>query len=91
MKIGSYMVRSYDVLHAAGGFGGTTFSATSGNVPAGFSATLSYSATDVFLNLSAAIGASTTLNQNQRNAANAINGFFNTGGTLPPGFGACSV
>jgi uncharacterized protein with beta-barrel porin domain len=85
---GSYMARSYDILHAAGGLGGTTFSGVSGNVPAGFGASLSYSATDVFLNLSAQLGAGTALNQNQQNVAGAINNFFNGGGALPPSFGA---
>jgi uncharacterized protein with beta-barrel porin domain len=41
----------------------------------------------VFFNLtSASLGAGTTLNQNQQNVANAINNFFDAGGTLPPGF-----
>jgi uncharacterized protein with beta-barrel porin domain len=84
---GSYVVRSYDILHAAGGLGGTTFSGVSGNVPAGFSESLSYTSTDVFLNLTAALGAGAgPLNQNQQNVANAINNFFNNGGTLPPNF-----
>jgi autotransporter-associated beta strand protein len=83
---GSYLARSYDILHAAGGLGGTTFSGVSGNVPAGFTQSLSYSATDVFLNLKAGLGTSSGLNQNQANVANAINNFFNNGGTLPPSF-----
>src|SRR5262249_31006364 len=41
---------------------------------------------DVLLNLTAALGAGTPLNQNQQNVANALNNFFNSGGTLPPGF-----
>jgi uncharacterized protein with beta-barrel porin domain len=82
---GSYTIRSYDILHAAGGLGGTTFSGVSASNP-NFSTSLSYSATDVFLNLSAALGAGTPLNQNQANVANAISGFFNGGGALPPGF-----
>jgi uncharacterized protein with beta-barrel porin domain len=83
---GSYATRSYDILHAAGGLGGTTFSAVSLSNPS-FSANLSYSATDVFLNLTAELGAGAGLNQNQRNVAGAINGFFNGGGgALPPGF-----
>jgi uncharacterized protein with beta-barrel porin domain len=53
-----------------------------------FGGNLSYSATDVFFNLtSASLGAGTTLNQNQQNVANAINNFFNSGGTLPANFG----
>jgi hypothetical protein len=85
---GSYTARSYDILHATGGLGGTTFSGlTTTNLFVNFNASLSYTATDVFLNLSAAtLGAGTPLNQNQQNVANAINGFFNSGGALPPNF-----
>lgn len=85
---GSYAVKQYDILHAA------TLSGTFGtlqtlNLPAGFAASLSYANTDVFLNLTAVIGHTVQtggLNQNQQNVANALNGFFNNGGTLTPGF-----
>jgi autotransporter-associated beta strand protein len=83
---GSYAQRSYDILHAAGGLGGTTFGGLSLSTP-NFAASLSYTATDVFLNLTAAtLGNGTPLNQNQQSVANAINAFFNNGGTLPTGF-----
>jgi hypothetical protein len=83
---GSYVVRSYDILHASGGLGGTTFSGISDILP-GFSESLSYTPTDVFLNLTAAqLGAGGGLGRNQQNVATAINNFFNTGGTLPAGF-----
>jgi autotransporter-associated beta strand protein len=82
---GSYTSRSYDILHATGGLGGTAFSGVAISNP-NFNASLSYTATDVFLNLTAALGGGTPLNQNQRNVAGAINGFFNGGGTLPPNF-----
>jgi autotransporter-associated beta strand protein len=85
---GTYLSKQYDILHSAG-LGGTNFSGlTSANAPAGFNASLSYSATDVFLNLSALLGSGTPLNQNQQSVANAINGFFNNGGSLPPAFQA---
>jgi autotransporter-associated beta strand protein/T5SS/PEP-CTERM-associated repeat protein len=80
---GGYMARSYDILHATGGLVGT-FSAVSGNVPVGFSESLSYTATDVLLNLTATLGLGAGLNQNQQNVANALNNFFNNGGALPP-------
>ena len=35
------------------------------------------------------MGAGSSLNQNQQNVANAINNFFNSGGTLPPNFVEC--
>jgi uncharacterized protein with beta-barrel porin domain len=82
---GSYLTKSFDILHAAGGFGGTTFSGVSGNIPAGFGESLSYTATDVFLNLTPGLGTS-GLNRNQQNVANAINTFFNNCGALPPAF-----
>jgi autotransporter-associated beta strand protein len=85
---GSYLTKtSYDILHATGGLGGTTFASLIG-VPPNFNATLSYTSTDVFLNLTAALGNGTPLNQNQQSVANAINAFFNNGGTLPSGFAA---
>jgi len=85
---GSYVPKQYDILHTAG-LNGTTFSgAATTNRPANFNATLSYSATDVFLNLAAALGGGNGggLNGNQQNVANAIDNFFNSGGTLPPNF-----
>jgi outer membrane autotransporter protein len=83
---GSYVTRSYTILSAAGGLNGTTFNAlTTSNLPAGFRANLSYTANDVILNLTGALGTS-SLSENQRNVANALNGFFNRGGALPPNF-----
>jgi hypothetical protein len=58
---------------------------TNTGTPAGVTDTLSYSGDSVFLNITASIDVS-GLNQNQRNVANAINGFFNSGGALPPAF-----
>jgi len=83
---GSLSRSSYDILHAAGGLGSTTFAGVSSNLT-GFGYSLSYSPTDVFFNLtSAQLGSGAGLNRNQQNVANAINNFFNAGGTLPAGF-----
>ena len=89
---GSYVSRTYTILSAAGGLNGTTFNtlATS-NLPAGFTASLSYTATDAILNLTAVLGGPSALGTsglsvNQHNVANSLNNFFNTGGALPPGF-----
>ena len=82
---GSYVAKQYDILRSTG-LGGTTFNALATNLPAGFTSSLSYTGTDVLLNLVAALGAP-GLNVNQQNVANSINGFFNNGGALPPGFG----
>jgi autotransporter-associated beta strand protein len=85
---GMFVAKQYLILQSAG-LNGTTFSGlTNTNLPLNFIDSLSYSADDVFLNLTAALGAGTTLNVNQQNVANAINNFFNSGGTLPPAFGS---
>jgi outer membrane autotransporter protein len=87
---GSYVQKQYDILHTAG-LGGTTFASLgTTSLPSGFNASLSYTATDVMLNLSANLGGGGIgtggLNQNQLNVANALNNFFNGGGTLTPNF-----
>jgi uncharacterized protein with beta-barrel porin domain len=97
---GSYATRTYAILSAAGGLGGTTFNALStSNLPAGFTASLSYTATDAILNLTATLGQLSGSNTpsgpgaltcafslNQCNVANALNAFFNNGGALPGAF-----
>ncbi len=83
---GSYGSKQYDILRS-GGLSGTFASLSTTNLPAGFAATLSYTPTDVLLNLSATLGqVGGNLNVNQQNVANALNGFFNSGGALPAGF-----
>jgi autotransporter-associated beta strand protein len=83
---GSYVSKQYTILQSAG-LDGTTFSGlTNINLPAGFIDSLSYNADDVFLNLTAALGLGTPLNQNQQAVATTINNFFNSGGALPPNF-----
>jgi uncharacterized protein with beta-barrel porin domain len=78
--------RAYTILSAAGGLGGTTFGTlTTTNLPANFTPSLSYTATDVILNLTATLGAP-GLSINQSNVADALNTFFNNGGALPPNF-----
>jgi autotransporter-associated beta strand protein len=92
---GSYVARTYTILSTAGGLNGTTFgSLTTSNLPAGFTANLSYTDSDVILNLTATLGqpggpgalGTGGLSGNQRNVANALNNFFNNGGALPPNF-----
>ena len=74
--------KSYDILHSTN-IGGSRFGSVQSLTP-GFTETLSYSATDVFLNLTANLGGN--LNVNQQNVATSINNAFNNGGSLPPGF-----
>jgi autotransporter-associated beta strand protein len=92
---GSYMSRMYTILSAGGGLNGTTFnSLVASNLPAGFTANLSYTNSDVILNLTAALGqpsgpnalGTPGLSVNQLNVANSLNNFFNDGGALPPTF-----
>jgi outer membrane autotransporter protein len=86
---GRYASRTYTILSAAGGLGGTTFNnVTTTNLPAGFAASLSYTASDVILNLTAQLHTIQAggLSENQRNVATALDNFFNSGGALPPGF-----
>ncbi|MBR0783453.1 autotransporter outer membrane beta-barrel domain-containing protein [Bradyrhizobium iriomotense] len=80
---GSSVVKQSTILHAAGGLGATTFSGVSAP---NFVASLSYTPTDVLLNLTAALGAGAGLNTNQQNVANTLNTFFNDVGTLPANF-----
>ena len=82
---GTYVGKSYTILSAAGGLGGTTFSGVSGGMP-GFNVGLSYTPSDVLLNLTASLGAHASLPGNQQVVASTLNNFFNNGGALPPGF-----
>jgi uncharacterized protein with beta-barrel porin domain len=83
---GSYLVKQYPILTAAGGLAGTTFSSlTNINLPAGFADSLSYSGNSAFLDLVTSVNTA-GLNQNQQNVANAVLNFFNSGGALPPNF-----
>jgi autotransporter-associated beta strand protein/T5SS/PEP-CTERM-associated repeat protein len=89
---GRYAARNYTILSAAGGLSGAFSSLSTSNLPAGFTASLGYTATNVVLNLTATLGrrpsdlGTTGLSINQTNVAEALNNFFNNGGTLPPEF-----
>jgi uncharacterized protein with beta-barrel porin domain len=74
---------TYDILHSAGGRGGTTFAGATSLNP-NFAVGLSYTATDVFLTLRAQLGANSGLNPNQGGPSGALNGAVNGGATLPP-------
>ena len=79
--------KSYDILHA-NGLGGTFANLQTTNLPVGFTASLSYTATDVQLKVTATLGGpqqATGLSQNHLSVAGAINDFFNDP-PLPPAF-----
>ena len=84
---GSYSAKQqYTILQSAG-LGGTTFGPfATVNLPSNYTASLSYTPDDVLLNLGASLGAGSGSTGNQQHVANAINNFFNSGGTLPPNF-----
>jgi autotransporter-associated beta strand protein/YVTN family beta-propeller protein len=81
---GSYATRQYDILHSAG-LTGSFGSVATTNLP-GFQASLSYTATDVLLTITAALVGTGGFATNQQNVATSLNNFFNNGGTLPPNF-----
>ena len=82
---GAQGMKTYDIVHSTVTLGGTTFSGVQSLTP-GFTETLSYTATDVFLSLTANLVGGGSFSGNQQNTANAINNVFNPGGTLPPAF-----
>jgi uncharacterized protein with beta-barrel porin domain len=82
---GTYLSRQYTILTASGGLGGTTFAGLATiDPPVGFAASLAYDADDVYLNLFANLALVGGLNINQRNVANALDGAFSGGASLPP-------
>lgn len=86
---GTYVVKRYTIVNAAGGVIGTFSGPVNTNLPAGFTSTLSYDANNAYLNLALAFVAppGTGLSINQQNVGNAIVGFFNTNGGIPIAFG----
>jgi uncharacterized protein with beta-barrel porin domain len=83
---GTYLNRSWTILHSAE-LGGTSFTGVTA-VPPNFAASLSYTATDVILNLTGQLGglAAAGFSANQRNVGAAIDNYFNSGGALPTNF-----
>jgi uncharacterized protein with beta-barrel porin domain len=84
---GNEVSKQYTILNAGGGLGGTTFAGlTNINLPQGASDNLSYSADNVYLNLTAPFSNYTGLNVNQQNVANALTNFFNATGEIKSAF-----
>ncbi len=83
---GSYLTKNYTIL-SAGSVSGTFGSLTTVGLPTGFTATLNYStANSVMLQLVGALQQVSGLNQNQQHVSDALNTYFNNGGSLPSGF-----
>ncbi|MDR3664606.1 MAG: autotransporter-associated beta strand repeat-containing protein, partial [Mycobacterium sp.] len=80
---GSYtqIPKSYTILTSAG-LGGSTFNTfTTASMPAGLQASLTYSATDVILNLTSGLGRVAGLASNQIAVGNTIDASFNGSGS----------
>jgi outer membrane autotransporter protein len=76
---GSTFANRYTILSAAAGLGGTQFATFLTNSPA-ITANLSYTATDVILNLMSGFTGTGGLTRNQTAVANALDSAFNTHG-----------
>ena len=95
---GSYITKQYTILNAAGGLTGKFGSQVNTNLPTNFVSSLSYDASNVFLDLTLNYvppgptpGPNyTPLNTNQTNVANALIGYFDRNGGIPLVFGALS-
>jgi len=87
---GSYVAKKYTILTATGGVSGTFASLVNTNLPSSVSASLSYDAHDVFLNLTLNLSVPGSLNGNQQNVANALTNFFNANGGIPGAFAVLS-
>lgn len=83
---GSYLTKNYTIL-SAGSVSGTFDAFTTVGLPTNVTASLDYSvANTVMLDLVAGLRKGGGLNGNQQNVANALDTYFNSGGSLPPGF-----
>lgn len=85
---GGYLSKRYTIVSATGGINGSFGALASTNLPATVTSQLSYDATHAYLDLQFSFAALTGLTINQRNVANAVTGFFNSGGALPLSFAA---
>ncbi len=86
-ETGSYLSKTYTILTADGGRGGTQFASLKNvSLPTGFTASLAYpTANDVTLVLALA-KSGPTLPPGTQGTSDVISQYFNNGGSLPPGF-----
>ncbi|HXH47369.1 MAG TPA: autotransporter domain-containing protein [Bradyrhizobium sp.] len=78
---GSYVSKQYTILNASGGVSGT-FGAFASNLSPNFSASLSYGANDVYLDLIVNFAIPGGLNANQQAVGNALANYFNANGGI---------
>ncbi|MGY8661495.1 autotransporter domain-containing protein [Bradyrhizobium sp. UFLA05-109] len=89
---GSYVSKTYTILTAAGGVSGS-FDPTvvNTNLPTNFRTTLSYDASNAYLNLILNFAIPGGLNGNQQAVGNALTNYFNTNGSIPLIYGVLSA
>jgi outer membrane autotransporter protein len=83
---GSYLPKSYVILSATGGFGGTTFDVFNIVDAPALQASLAYSETEVSIDLVAATAQVKGLTRNQQSVAETLDDAFNGGGGIGSGF-----
>jgi hypothetical protein len=83
---GSYVAKKYTILTAGGGMSGTFGSVVNFDLPPTLSSSLSYDASNVYLNLDLAISQLPGLSGNQKNVAGALTHFFEMNGGIPAVF-----
>jgi len=88
---GSYVSKRYTILTTTGGVTGTFNPAITLVGPANLNPSLSYDASNAYLNIALNFVSPGGLNGNQQNVANAITGFFNATGNLPTVFSTLSA
>ncbi|MBR0757964.1 autotransporter domain-containing protein [Bradyrhizobium jicamae] len=85
---GTYVAKQYTIVSAAG-IDGTFSSVVNTNLPTGFKTSLSYDATNAYLDLALNfVPPGGNLSGNQQNVGNAIINYFNSNGSIPIVFGA---
>jgi len=78
---GTYVAKQYTIMNASAGVSGTFGSLVNSGLPLNFSSSLSYDASNVYLNLTLNY-ALDSLSTNQRNVAGALTNFFNANGGI---------
>ncbi len=85
---GNTFQKQYTILNAAGGVSGSFAGPVNSNLPSNFTSSLSYDASNVYLNLALNFAGSSGLNGNQAAVGNAIANAFNSAGSIGAAFGA---
>ena len=90
---GTYIAKKYTILNATGGVGGTFGSVVNSNLPSGFKTSLSYDASNAYLDLALSFIAptSTGVGGNQSSVGNALINYFNSNGGIPLVFGGLTA